>query len=76
MVIELAVAVKAQPLAHFDDAGRGQKVFICDLLDAHALLAPFDVRGNTGDHLALILREQIRQQNSHRVPLPCCPAGR
>ena len=70
VVIELAVAVKAQPLAHFDDAGRGQKVFICDLLDAHALLAPFDVRGNTGDHLALILREQIRQQKiivSHDV---------
>ena len=36
-----------------------RKFFICDLLDAHALLAPFDVRGNTGDHLALILRSRF-----------------
>lgn len=55
VVIELAVAVKAQPLAHFDDAGRGQEVFICDLLDAHALLPPLNMRGDAGDHLTFIL---------------------
>ena len=62
MVVELAVAIEAQPLAHLHDARRGQIVLRSDLLDAHALLAALDVRRDAGDHLPLILRQQIRQQ--------------
>ena len=62
MVVEFAVAVEAQPLAHLYDARRGQIVFRRDLLDAYALLAALNVRRDAGDHLALVLRQQICQK--------------
>ena len=62
VVVQLTVSVKTQPLAHFDDGGGGEKVLAGDLLDAHALLTPLDMRGNAGDHLFLVLRKQVRQQ--------------
>ena len=62
MVVELAVAIEAQPLAQLHDARRGQIVLRSDLLDAHALLAALDVRRDAGDHLALVLRQQICQK--------------
>jgi len=33
-----------------------------DLLDAYALLAALNVRRDAGDHLALVLRQQICQK--------------
>ena len=71
MVVELAIAVEAQPLAHLHDARRGQIVLRRDLLDAHALLPALYVRRDAGDHLALVLRQQIRQQKiivAHTYP--------
>ena len=62
VVVQLAVSVKAKPLAHLDDGGGGEKVLVGDLLDTHALLAALDMCRDAGDHLPLILRQQIRQQ--------------
>ena len=61
VVVELAVAVKAQALAHLHDAGGGEEVLARDLLDAHPFLPPLNVGGDAGDDLALILRQQVRQ---------------
>ena len=55
MVIELTVAVEAEALAHFDDACRGEIVLGGDLLDARALFAALNMRGDAGDHLAFVL---------------------
>ena len=73
VVVQLAVPVKAQPLAHFDDGGGGEKVLTGDLLDAHALFAPLNMGGDAGDHLFLILGKQICQQKiavAHSESLP------
>ena len=55
MVIELAVAVEAKTFAHFDDACRGEIVLGGDLLNAGALFAALNMRGDAGDHLAFVL---------------------
>ena len=62
VVVQLAVSVKAQPLAHLDDGGGGEKVLVGDLLDTHALLAALDMCRDAGDHPFLVLRKQICQQ--------------
>ena len=55
MVIELAVAVEAKTFAHFDDACRGEIVLGGYLLNAGALFAALNMRGDAGDHLAFVL---------------------
>ena len=62
VVVQLAISVEAQPLAHLHDRGGGEKVLVGDLLDTHALLAALDMCRDAGDHPFLVLRKQICQQ--------------
>ena len=55
IIVQLTVSVKAQSFAHLNDGRGGEKILAGDLLDAHALFAPFDVCGDAGDHLAFVL---------------------
>lgn len=59
IIIQLAVPLKAQPLAHFYDGGGGDKIFGGDLLNADPFFPAFQVRGYTGDDLLLVFRKQI-----------------
>ena len=46
--------VQGLSLIHIYGRG-GEKILAGDLLDAHALFAPFDVCGDAGDHLFFVL---------------------
>ena len=62
VVVQFAVALKAQPFAHFDDKGGGNVVFAGDLLDAHPPLSPLHVGDDTGDDFCFIFREEVGKQ--------------
>ena len=62
IVIELAVAVKAETLAHFHDRRGGEEILARDLLDADALLAALDVRGNARDDAFFVLGQEVGQK--------------
>lgn len=62
VIVQFTVAIKAQALAHFNNIGRRDVVFIGDLLDADSPLVIFYVPNNAGDDLGLFLGQQVCQE--------------
>lgn len=50
IVVQLAVPVKAQSLAHFDNSSGGEIILVGNLLDADPLFPPLNMCGDAGDY--------------------------